>query len=515
MEGLIMYLQDILPKMSKLYLGRIVDSFLKDVHMETEEEMREVILKNIDEIQNKERVKSHLDFSDESRETTLLNEMILMSLMERQGYYLSETEIYKNVETMEKEILKQSSDEEYIDKFIPSNTRRIYSAVLYEAWKKDDSLNAHEINILSVLRKELELSKRDHYLLESRIGRFPQKNNKLHSHQQISRSLINLESRGLILRFRSDTSYYMIPKDIARIVRYQMGGELRNEVYETLLNDLSVNQLREILGHLHINVSGVKEEVVDRILTHNILPSVALQVFSSKDLSAILRDLEGTKISGTKSEKVQNIIDYYEMLSTPTSSDPTDERARLFDFYEELAARDYKTLRINKVIDKDIQVDNYFEDATRYLFERKLGLDLVEMKGTRNADGKLQFNAAEVLLWDNKSTEKPYTFPGNHFNQFLRYIRSEEMRVTLFLIIVHDYSSEAVAQAQKLKAFTEEDTDIALIKASDLMYIANEWKDYSDQKHPEFNLEVFNITGELTRNLLLSRMDWALKSMGR
>src|SRR5690625_5597688 len=86
------------------------------------------------------------------------------------------------------------------------------------------------------------------------------------------------------------------------------------------------------------------------------------------------------------------------------------------------------------------------------------------MKGTRHADGKLQFNSTDVLLWDNKSTEKPYTFPGNHFNQFLRYIRSEEMRVTLFLIIVHDYSSEAVAQAQKLKAFTEEDTDIALIK---------------------------------------------------
>jgi len=510
-----MYLQDILPKMSKLYLGRIVDSFLKDVHMETEEEMREVILKNIEEFQNKERVKSHLDFSDESRETTLLNEMILMALMEKEGYNLSETELYKEVEDMEIEILKQSSDDEYIDRFIPSNAKRIYSAVLYEAWKKDDSLNAHEINILGVLRNELELSKRDHYLLESRIGRFPQKDNKLHSHQQISRSLINLQSRGMILRYRKDVSYYIIPKDIARIVRYQMGGELRNEVYETLLNDLSVNQLREILAHLNINVSGVKEEVVDRVLTHNILPSVALQVFSTKDLSAILRDLEGTKISGTKKEKVQNIIDYYEMLSTPTSSDPTDERARLFDFYEELAARDYKTLRINKVIDKDIQVDNYFEEATRYIFEGKLGLDLTAMKGTRHADGKLQFNSTDVLLWDNKSTEKPYTFPGNHFNQFLRYIRSEEMRVTLFLIIVHNYSNEAVSQAQKLKAFSEEDTDVALIKASDLMYIANHWKDYSDQKHPKFNLEVFNITGELTRNLILSRMDWALKSMDR
>src|SRR5699024_2903100 len=168
--------------------------------------------------------------------------------------------------------------------------------------------------------------------------------------------------------FRDDTSYYIIPKDIARILRYEMGGKLRNEVYETLLNDLSVTQLREVLHHLSFNVSGVKEALVDRIIEHNILPSTALKVFSSKELSNILRELEGAKVSGTKKEKIQNIIDYYEMLSTPESSDPTDERARLYDFYEELASRDYKTLRVNKVIDKDVNVDNYFEEATRYIF---------------------------------------------------------------------------------------------------------------------------------------------------
>src|SRR5699024_9640592 len=123
------------------------------------------------------------------------------------------------------------------------DAERIYSAVLTEAWRKDDSLNAHETNILNVLRMELKLTKRDHYLLESRIGRFPQKGNKLHSTKQIDRSLKNLQSRGLILRFKEDTSYYIIPKEIARIVRYKMGGELRNKVYETLLSDLNVNQL--------------------------------------------------------------------------------------------------------------------------------------------------------------------------------------------------------------------------------------------------------------------------------
>lgn len=512
LEAYSMYLQDILPKMSKLYLGRIVDSFLKDVHMETEEEMREVILKNIDEFQNKERVKRFLNFNDELRDVALLNEVILMSLMEMEGYLLSEADLYQEVEDMQKEILNQSADDDYINRFIPKDSRRIYTAVLDEAWKKDESLNEHEINILNVLRNELDLTKREHYLLESRIGRFPRKGNKLHSHQQIGRSLINLQSRGLILRFREGaTTFYVIPKDIARVLRYEMGGELRNEVYETLLNDLSVTQLRGILSQLDFNVSGVKEVLVERIINHNILPSTALKVFSSKELTDILRNLEGVRISGTKKEKIQNIIDYYEMLSTPTSSDPTDERARLYDFYEELASRDYQTLRINKIIEKDVQVDNYFEEATRYIFEKKLGVKLMEMEGTRRADGKVPFNQQEVILWDNKSTEEPYTFPESHFNQFLRYIRAEKMRVTLFLVIVQDYSNEALSQAQKLKAFSEEDTDVALIKASDLKYVAEQWKTYSDQKHPEFNLQVFNMTGELTRNMLLSRMEWAMK----
>lgn len=506
-----MYLQDILPRMSKLYLGRIVDSFLKDVHMETDEEMREVILKNIDEFQNKERVRRHLDFSDESRDITLLNEMILMSLMEKENYLLSEAELYKEVEEMEKEILNQSSDEDYMNRFISKEAKRIYTSVLREAWNKDDSLNAHEINILNVLREELEISKRDHYLLESLIGRFPQKGNVLHSHQQISRSLINLQVRGLILRFRDDTSYYIIPKDIARILRYEMGGELRHEVYESLLNDLTVSQLREILQHMDFNISGVKESLVARIMEHNILPSTALKVFSSSDLSNILRNLEGARISGIKKDKIQNIIDYYEMLSTPNSSDPTDERARLYDFYNQLASRDYKTLRVNKVIDKDVQVENYFEEATKYLFEKKLGLDVITMEGTRHADGKIHFSSKETILWDNKSTEEPYTFPEKHFNQFLRYIRAEKLRVTLFLIIVQDYTKDAVAQAQKLKAFSERDTDVALIKSTDLVYVAEEWKNFSEQKTPKFNLQVFNMTGELTRNLLLSRMEWALK----
>lgn len=505
-----MYLQDILPKMSKLYLSRIVDSFLKNVRMDTEEEMREVILRNIDEFQNKERVKRNLNFNTEPRDIALLNEMILMALMEQPGYLLSEKDVFQLVESIENEIVEQSKDDEYIKTAIPEKSLKIYKSVLIESWKKDDSLNEHEINILNVLRKELELSKREHYLIESRIGRFPQKNNKLHTAKQIERSLKNLQARGIILRYRDEKSFYIIPKEIARIVRYEFGGELRNELYETLLNDLNVVQLRTVLNTLSINVSGKKEKLIDRIIKHNILPSTTLDTFSSKELSEILKNLDGAKVSGTKNEKIRNIIDYYENISTPELSDPSDNRSRMYDFYEELASRDYKSLRVNKVIDIDINVENYFEESTRYLFEKKLNIDLLEMNGSKHADGKIKYNSKEVILWDNKSTEKPYIFPEEHFNQFLGYIRSEALRVTLFLIIVSDYTKEAVAKAQKLKAYSEEDTDVAIIKATDLKYVAENWRDYSNKKQPTFDLQVFNLTGELTRNMLINRMEWAL-----
>src|SRR5699024_11167647 len=323
-------------------------------------------------------------------------------------------------------------------------------------------------------------------------------------------SLINLQSRGLILRFREDTSYYIIPKEIERTLRYEMGVELRNEVYTSLLEDLNNGQLKNILDYIEASVSGRKNELIERIISHDILPSTALNVLGSAELTNVLRNREVARISGTKENKIQNIIDFYKKRSTPSLSDPTDERSRLYDFYEELASRDYKSLRVNKIINKDVEVENHFEEATRYLFEKKLNVPLLNMKGTRHADGKLQFNSKEVVLWDNKSTEEPYTFPEEHFNQFLRYIRSDDMRVTLFLVIVQDYTKGAIAQAQKLKAFSEEDTDVALIKAADLKYVAEQWKSFSEKSMPEFNLQVFNITGELTQNQLISRMEWAL-----
>ncbi|MFB4160997.1 SAP domain-containing protein [Geomicrobium sp. JSM 1781026] len=505
-----MQLQDLLPLMSKMYLSRTVDSFLKDVKLYEEDEMRNIILKNIEEFRNDKRVKSNLNFRTTDRDITLLNRLILKCLLGSQNYILTEKQLHKEVLDLQSQILHDSQDEDYMNAKIDATAGRVYTAVLNTAWLKDDALNEHEINILYTLRDEFNLSIRDHYLLESKIGRFPRKNGKLHSTQNIDQSLKDLQQRGIVVRIKSDAPYYVIPSDIVRIVRYEMGEELRTETYQQLLKDLNLTQLKQVLSSMNINTSGVKEAIIERIIKYNILPSQTLANLSNTELTQFLRSKEGVRISGNKEEKIQNIIDYYENITTKADSDPTDERSIYYDFMDQLASRNYKALRANRVIQKDVNVETYFEQATEYLFEKKLGLQLEEMPGSKHADGRIKFDTKSVMLWDNKSTEKSYTFPNAHFDQFLGYIRSEKMRVAVFLIVAHDFTQEAINQAQKLKVFSEQDTGVALIRTEDLKYIAEHWKEYSEQKKPEFNLQVFNLTAEMNRQLLTNRMEWII-----
>lgn len=505
-----MRVEDILPKMSKMYLNRTLSSFLKDVIITDVDEMRKVILKNISEFKNEERVRRNLDFTDDERNVDVLNELALLCLVERSQYIATYSELVMDIEALERRIVEDGRDEEYISSAIPKVPGRIYSAVLAAAWNKDESLNAHEKNILEALREQLELTRRHHRLLESRIGRFPQDGNRLHSHRQIDNALKDLQLKGILLRFKADDEYFVIPDEIVRVVRYEIGAELSAVSYERLLSNLRIAQLKHILKGWGLRSYGAKADLVDRIIRFNIPPSAALSLFSVADLTDILKTLTGVRVSGTKAERIETIIDHYEEIAMPSTSDPTDERAIYYDCFEALAGREYKILRGNGIIDKDNEIERYFEEATRYLFETRIGAEVTEMKGSNHADGRLKYKTKEIVLWDNKSTEEAYRFPDEHIEQFLGYIRADTLRPTLFLVVVTEYAQEAILQAHKLKAYSETDTDVALIRAADLKFVAEEWQNYSGKKAPEFDLEVFNLTGGLSREMLIDRMSWVL-----
>lgn len=505
-----MKLEDILPKMSKLYLNRIVSSFMRDVRIENEDEMRSVILRNITEFQNRERVLRNLDFLEDPRDIEVLNELILICMVQYHDYLAPASELIDDVFELQELIVTDGQDAEYLAAALPEDSSRIYEAVLTAAWSKDDELNAHEKNLLEVLRSELGLSRRHHRLLESKIGRFPQKGNKPYTLRQIENSIKDLQQKGLLLRFRTDDVYYVIPEEVARPVRYIRGGELKTTAYTSLLEKLTVDRLRAALDAHNRRVSGSKSELVSRFQRYRLLPSAVLDTLSVAELNDFMDGLEGIRKSGSKAQKIENIIDYFETADSPATSDPTDERAQYYDVFEKTARRDYASLRHMGIISKDIEVERLFEEATRYLFENKLEIPLLEMPGTTHADGRVKIDGKQVLLWDNKSTESPYYFPDEHVNQFLGYMRADVMRPTVFLVIVSDYTDAAVHQAQKLKAISDTDTDVAIITASDLKFVAQNWKSYSGKKVPTFNLQLFNLTGGLTREILESRMAWAI-----
>lgn len=503
-----MKLEEIVNQMSKLYLGRLVDSFLKDVPKDDENKMRDLIIKNEDEFADHTRIVNKLNFIEEDRDTALLNDLILNILLDQNGYFLEHNELIKAVKKEEEKIIQRSKEKEAL-KYSDPNALRIYKRVLKAAWKWQDSISSHEQNILNVLKEELNLSTYEHRILESKLGYFPQAGNKIHGINIIKDSLKNLQYRGLVARIKDDDYYYVIPEEIARTMRDILGIELRNDAYTLLLNKLKKDSLKTILRDNNLPLSGVKDSLIERIINSKIKPSMALESLTKDDLKEVLRTLDDVNISGTKPEMINNIIEFYNKLVT-YSVESGDKREQYYNYINELANRNYEQLRGNNIISKDLEIEHLFEDATRFLFDIKLGIKPCDMEGNDNPDGRLDFNDKEVVLWDNKSCENDYIFPDDHFNQFKRYIDNEDKRVTLFLVISSSFSDDSISKAYRLKAVSETDTDVGLITADEIKYVAENWRDYSS-KDGDFDLQVFNYTGRLTKDILKQRMNWALK----
>jgi hypothetical protein len=156
-------------------------------------------------------------------------------------------------------------------------------------------------------------------------------------------------------------------------------------------------------------------------------------------------------------------------------------------------------------------MESAFEEATRYIFEEKLGLKLLPMPGTNHPDGILEFGKAkELLMWDTKSKETVYEFPNDHYRQFKNYIHESVQRVSCFLVIAPEISAKCLANAFKIKGASGCDADVALISAEDLKWIAENWKDQGI-KSKKFDLEVLNHTGLLDLQTIKQRMKVFLK----
>jgi len=305
------------------------------------------------------------------------------------------------------------------------------------------------------------------------------------------------------------SSLVVLPEELAPLVRKVLHIEMRPAAQELLHNSLSGDQLYSILKAQNLPTSGTKAECGSRLLEAGCRASEVLACLKNDELGAMCRKLRGVQVSGSKAERIERIVQYYDSLTLKPAEDTEDPRAVWYQYFEEVAGRDNQNLYSQGLIRHDREMESAFEEGTRYLFEVKLGCSLVHMDGVDHADGCVEFGNGELLLWDNKGKESTYEFPKAHVDQFNRYIRESAKRVNVFLVVVPEIGARAAEQAMKLKHSNASDTDVAVITAENLKWVAENWRKYS--KSGDFSLQVFNMTGLLDRQELETRMKVLLK----
>ena len=390
----------------------------------------------------------------------------------------------------------------------------LFKYMLDTAWAYNDDVSVDEKNLIEAVRKYLNISIKEQHILEAKSGRFPKVGNCLHSLKDIDNARRTLQSKGIMMCIKDADGNLcdIIPDDIASEIRKYYGIEIRSYGYEKLI-DYVVKKTKKnyLLGILNkaseyntfaqidVSTNPTVAELRETIFK-TISPTNLIGGFSPRDgldvatLSTWCADL-GLPIAGAKAALISRILCYYDNLKK-IEVKTEDNREKLLACYHQLAYRDLKYLRSNNIIDKDLQCERLFEDATNYLFEKLLLNKPLTLTGTEHPDGKLSYKD-KYIMWDNKSKESPVNLK-DHLQQFDGYIRMSDKEVAVFIVIAPEFTDKSVQEC--VDYMLNNDTQILLITADELKGLAEQWY----KKHPGeiFNLGYFKQNGRFDSKLI-------------
>lgn len=499
-----MKVSDAVQHMTKSYLHRIIDSFTRDFPKPEEERARSIITKNVEELSDCERICRRLLMEGKPYSERVFQHHILEVLLNQPGYRADEEELVEKVGQLEQEILDRASDADSL-RYEEPQAVDVLQEVLSVA-VQDDQISLDELRLIRRLREKLGVSETAKKILLARLGHFPRRGNTLHTPSEYRDALNDLQRTGVLFYCnRLEGGVYVIPEEVVPGVKEGLGFELGERSWSRLLEQFSVQQLADILNSRGLPQYGRKDEKIERIISAGIMPSEALSVLSNNELYELCKALPGANVSGTKNEKVQRVIDYFANLVIKEVSEEAEPGELYFEYLVELAHRDRENLLANSVISKDRDMDAAFEEGARWLFENRFRLERLPTTGSDHCDGCIEFRTGgDLLMWDTKSKEGVYTFPASHVTQFKRYVRDSLRRVSCFLVIVPEVGDGVAETAARLKIESKSDTDVAVIAAEDLKWLAENWADKSSAE--SIDPEIFNVTGVLDRPLLESRV---------
>jgi len=493
---------------------RIASAYVADYRRLDMDETKGFLVKTSKQYTSQENIFSRLDELrlDSNRAVRIIAPILLRDFLLNQDDFISiSKETDSAIINYEKTIIDESNNFN-INKI--SKDMLLFKYMLDTAWTLNNDISIDEKNLLEALRKYLSISIREQQILEAKSGRFPNPENVLHTYDDIDETRKILQSKGLIVCIRNSDGVMcdMIPDDIAKEIRNYYGIEIRAYGYEKLVDYVVKKAKKQYLIDIIVKASKNQgHECFDlpnyltinelkAVILKNIRPSNLIGGFSAYD-GMNVEDLSdwcgvlGLNVSGTKKVMMERILAYYDSIRQ-IELKTQDDREKYVAVYGELARRDLKYLRANNIIDKDLQCEHYFEDATNYIFEKMLLNKPLTLTGTEHPDGKLTFKD-KYIMWDNKSKETSVNLK-DHIQQFDKYIKTSDKDVVVFMVIAPSFTEQSIQECVDYSL--NNDTQILLITAEELKAVADSWM----KKHSGeiFNLGYFKQNGRFDIKLL-------------
>ena len=501
-------------------LRRIAGAHVVDHRQLSNEELKAAAIKAKPQYLDEETVRSSLElalYREPRTDFRVLSRLILIDiLLDQYDFELPFTQTEERVIAFEQSVVNRSNEIDLVDLACTNRespryqSLELYNFVLNVAWESENTKSPDEVNLLRKLRDRLRITESDHRLMEAKLGNYPKPSNELHSRTEIHDVRRYLQGMGLLFAIRhdDDADVDIIPEELAAGMRHILGLELRTDSYRALMSYRILRRrahLNDVLTRSGVEFgrSDTVDILVNRVLDY-VTPSKAFASISPRyglsndQLAAWCRELN-EQVSGTMDDRIRRIIVHFERLR-PRIEQEVDERAHWYGFYDELASRNYETLRSQHIIDKDLEIEAKFEDATEFLFAEKLNHTPLKQAGSNHPDGLLSLGA-NYLMWDNKSKESPVNL-RDHLRQFDAYMDQADKPVPVFLVIGPTFTEESESDAVRYHA-QHFDRNITLITAGELKLLADEWSSQENKNREEpFPLGLLAATGRFDRSRL-------------
>lgn len=503
-----MNFEQILPSVGIRDLRYFTDAWaIQIVRRDDKSEYTRRILESRIDIVVTERLEAHLKFVETPYRALMLVRAVLRQLLNEPGYAVATVEFHERLLHQEQQFVEWAAQPKALTHLDPKLVD-IYRTVLKDAWDTD-GVDASEYRLLEVLRRKLGITRRDHRVIEVQLGHLPGEAGATHTVDEIEEAVRYLIKRGLVFRVQTPEGdrLYAIPDELGDALRAVMGIELIAPAYSNLLKRLTVASLRSALEQAGQPFTGTRDFLIERLIDGYVSPKSVLRSLSDGDLDAVLATLPSVRQDGTREIKVRNIVKHFDRLSfAPQAAAQGPSPVETYiKYYGELSRREQDVLRAAGVISKDLHIERRFEEATTALFTDLLGHPVARMEGANHPDGRVEIDTQRLILWDCKSCETPYHLTDRLARQFLAYTTAVYPQVASpLLVVAPDFTPDSVASAMRLKAQCTPGTEIGLITADELSWLANAWK--RRKTGQPLPWEILAFTGRLTQEVLSQRI---------